>query len=280
MLAARLLLGTVTPRQPRTYEGRSPEPRVSGTVDLYTRTSRKQDRRLCMRSRYPRSTQLQATGPAPAWGWQVRDVAGAQAGRGTRIMMSGLRRDRPRSRGEMRRGNRPDNGHGRKVLPSDSRPRIIRVEMYVRRPPRRRPRRPMGDVDDQGLIDGLSARIVDVQKPRQMFLRAKDSLGARGHAHRGPSSDDAQREVRRIVAATQRVGVLSEDHVAHVVDQVPIGHGDQGRRRSRPLDPDLSQRHPDRATAGVACWPIRRETAQRALATDGRAAGRWSARVI
>ena len=82
---------------------------------------------------------------------------------------------------------------------------------------------PAGEVNVEGLADGL--------------------LGAQCSLLPVLSWDDPQRDVGRIEAPPQGVCVLLQDHVAHVVDQLVLQHGDQRRRRPGALDPDLATDH-------------------------------------
>lgn len=53
----------------------------------------------------------------------------------------------------------------------------------------------------------------------------------------------AEQDVRSIEAPAQRIAILSEDHVAHIVDQVILPDLNQGGRGMGALDPDLAVQH-------------------------------------
>jgi hypothetical protein len=58
-----------------------------------------------------------------------------------------------------------------------------------------------------------------------------------------PVGPDAEGEVWRIELATERVGVLAQNHFSHVVDQIILVYCDQGGGGARPFDPDLAHDH-------------------------------------
>lgn len=113
-----------------------------------------------------------------------------------------------------------------------------------------------GHVDDEGLVDRLTAGEVGVDGVTHVLLGPQGAfacaLAIAGH--------NAQGNVWRVEAPAQRVCILFEDHVAHVVDQVVLSDLDERGRGIGPLDPDLAVQH----AGGAGC---RR---RRASVVDGR----------
>lgn len=97
----------------------------------------------------------------------------------------------------------------------------------------------LGHVDDEGLGDGLAAGEVGVDCSAHLLLGPQGAV----LAALGVSRHDAQGDVWGVEALAQRVCVLFEDHVAHVVDQVVLADLHQGGRGIGPLDPDLAVQH-------------------------------------
>jgi len=118
--------------------------------------------------------------------------------------------------------------------------RAVVVVVVVGRDSRRGLRRAwLGDVDDEGLVDLLPARIVVVQHPAHLLLGPQCPVLAVG----GISRDDLERDIGRIEAPAQRVGVLAQYHVPHVVDQIVFPYLHQRGRGIGPLDPYLAVQH-------------------------------------
>lgn len=97
-----------------------------------------------------------------------------------------------------------------------------------------------GYVDDQGLVDRLAAGEVGIEGPAHVLLGPQDSLLALCAC---VARQDAQGQVWGIEAPAQRVAVLAEDHLAHVVDEVVFADLHQGGRGILALDPDLAVQH-------------------------------------
>jgi hypothetical protein len=77
-------------------------------------------------------------------------------------------------------------------------------------------------VDDEGLVDGLAAGIVGVQRPADWLFGTEDPLLAL------LARDEAQDEVGRVEVPAEGVGVLAQDKVADIVDEVVLVDGDEG----------------------------------------------------
>jgi hypothetical protein len=96
----------------------------------------------------------------------------------------------------------------------------------------------MWHVDKQCLVYRLPAGEICVQGTGHWFLGTKNpflSLPLAGHY--------AQRQVGGIELATERIGVFAQDQLAHIIHQIFLADGDDGRRRARPLDPELAGHH-------------------------------------
>lgn len=139
-----------------------------------------------------------------------------------------------------------DDGHGREVL--GVLVVAIVVVAVVERDLRRgfwRP--PLRHVDDEGLGHLLAAGEKGVEGAAHLLLGPQSAvLPALGVAR-----DDAQGDVGRVEAAAERICVLFENHLAHVVDQVVLADLHERGRGIGPLDPDLAVQHDG---AGVCGW--------------------------
>lgn len=90
---------------------------------------------------------------------------------------------------------------------------------------------------DQCFVYRLAAGEVCIESAAHWFFRAEEAIlplfpGA-----------NAQSEVGRIEMPAQRVGIFSQDHVAHVVDQIVFVNGDERGRSAGAPDPNLSGHH-------------------------------------
>lgn len=97
----------------------------------------------------------------------------------------------------------------------------------------------MRHVDDKGLVDGLAAGEVGIEGAAHVFLGAQRALSSPLSIAR----HDAQRHVGRVEAPAERVGVLFENHVADIVNQVVFANLHQRGRGTGPFDPDLAVQH-------------------------------------
>lgn len=162
--------------------------------------------------------------------------------------MSGLQnRDRVLGCRYVRRSSHRD-GQGRYsagskvVVPCFRGPCFFDVVLHVRRVGRPAARRcpggaSQGDVDDEGIVYGLSTGEVSIERPRHWLL------GPQHPFLLVPVGPDAEGEVWRIELAAERVGVLAQDHFPHVVYQVVLVYRDERGGGARPLDPDLAHDH-------------------------------------
>lgn len=86
----------------------------------------------------------------------------------------------------------------------------------------------------------LPAGKVGVKGPAHLLLGTQHSFGALGI---GVAWQYAQGEVWGVEAAAQRIAVLPEDHLPHVVDEVILANLHQGGRGVLTLDPYLAVQH-------------------------------------
>lgn len=97
----------------------------------------------------------------------------------------------------------------------------------------------LGHVDDKSLIDCLAAWEVVVEGAAHLLLWAQrafvDAAGISRHYSQG--------HVGGVEAAAERVGVLLEDHVAHIVDEIILADLHQRGRGMQPLHPHLAVQH-------------------------------------
>lgn len=98
---------------------------------------------------------------------------------------------------------------------------------------------PYGHVNDEGLVDVLAAGEVGVECAAHVLLGAQGAV----LSSLAIARDDAERDVGGIEAPAEGIGVLFENHVAHVVDQVVLADLDQRGRGILALDPDLAVQH-------------------------------------
>lgn len=131
-----------------------------------------------------------------------------------------------------------DNGHGREVF------RLVVGRVVVVGVVEGHSRRgfggsPLGHVDDESFGDILPAWKVSVQRPAHFLFRPQSAVLALLRISR----DDSQSDVWGIEAPAERIGVLLEDHLADVVNQVILADLDQRGRRIRALDPYLAVQH-------------------------------------
>jgi hypothetical protein len=104
----------------------------------------------------------------------------------------------------------------------------------------------LGHVNDKGLVHRLAAGEVGIERPAHLLLGAQRPVLVASSLAR----DDAQSDIGCVEAAAQRVLVLFQDHVAHIVDEVVLADLDERGRGVGPLDPDLAVQH---AGAEVGC---------------------------
>lgn len=95
-------------------------------------------------------------------------------------------------------------------------------------------------VDDESFVNRLAAGVVCVEGPAHLFLGAQDAFLALSIV---VARQDAQREIGSVEASTKRIAILSEDHLAHIVDEVILADLDQRGRGALALDPDLAVQH-------------------------------------
>lgn len=179
---------------------------------------------------------------AAAGGRDLRDLAGVQNGRGVRQGAGATRR--------RRHGHRDlSDGSGAEVIQAAVSWPAILVEAcghmgHVRwSDPRRRPGTPAKrNLDDEGFLDHLATGKVGIQGTAHGFLGPQGSF-----LPLWLSRHDAEGEVRGIELAPERVAVLAQDHLAHIVDEVVFEDSDQGGRGAGPPDPDLANSH-------CCCW--------------------------
>lgn len=117
-----------------------------------------------------------------------------------------------------------DDRHGREVLGSFASDESVGSVMVD---DARRGRGP-GDVDEEGLGDGLAARVVGIEGATDGFVGTEDAVMV--GAGRGVASDEAEGQVGGVKGAAKRVGIFEQDGRAQVVNQVLLGDGDEGGR--------------------------------------------------
>lgn len=110
----------------------------------------------------------------------------------------------------------------------------------------------LGHVDDERLGHCLSARKVGVEGAAHVFLRPQCAVLRTG----GFSWDNAEGYVGCIKAAAQRVLILFQDHVAHIVDEVVFADLHERGRGIGPLHPDLAVQHVGGDGGGCRCTKI------------------------
>lgn len=101
--------------------------------------------------------------------------------------------------------------------------------------PRRGLWRAAGDINYDGVLDGLAAGVMGIERAAHVFVGLQQTIFCIARVQ-----TDGQ--VRCIKVLAQRVGVLAQDGIAHVVDEVIFVDGDESMRGTRPLDPNLASR--------------------------------------
>jgi len=156
------------------------------------------------------------------------------------------------------RGRGVDDGHGREVLGLVV--GVVVVVLVVDGHCRRGLGGPaLGHVNDEGVGDQLSPGEVGVERAAHVLLGPQSALVSPCCISR----KDAQRHVGGVEAPAQRVGVLLQNHVPHIVDQVVFPDLHQGGRGIGPLDPDLAVQHAGAEVRGWSakvvggCWRAR-----------------------
>lgn len=94
-----------------------------------------------------------------------------------------------------------------------------------------------GNIDDQGLVDILTTGKVRIKSATHRLLWTQQTILPL------LSWADAQCEIGRIEVSPQRVGVLSQDHISYIVDQVVLINGDYCGRGTWTPDPNLAGNH-------------------------------------
>jgi hypothetical protein len=102
---------------------------------------------------------------------------------------------------------------------------------------RRRFRRTAGDIDNEGLVDGLPAREVCLEGPPHGLFGAEVSVLVL------LPRADAEDKVGGVKRPAEGIGVLAQDHVPNVVNEVVLIDGDEGGGGAGSLDPDLAGDH-------------------------------------
>jgi hypothetical protein len=94
----------------------------------------------------------------------------------------------------------------------------------------------LGYLNDQGFFYILPAWVVCVECLADGLFRTQHSFRLDGVVGGFPT-DYLEVDVGRIDASSERVGVLSQNDISDVVDQVIFLHGDPSSRRAWPFHP-------------------------------------------
>lgn len=140
---------------------------------------------------------------------------------------------------------RMDNGHGREILlgifERSGLVGVVVIRYAMLNGSRRRPRSPlMRDLNQQSFMDCLSSGIIIVQCPAHLLLRPKYPVHG---LLRRVSRTYAQRNIGCVENSAQRICVLFENGIPHIIHQVVLLDLDQRSRGIWPLDPNLPMQH-------------------------------------